>query len=54
MKNRKYIPKETDERITVKCRKCIHHEKCVKKLYATNCCGSYKKKAGIRKRNKGE
>ena len=54
VKNRKYIPKETDERITVKCRKCIHHEKCVKKLYATNCCGSYKKKAGIRKRNKGE
>lgn len=49
MKNRKYIPKETDERKLVKCEKCIHHQKCINKCFATNDCGSFKKKAGIKK-----
>ena len=52
MRNRKYIPKETNEKIFVKCGGCIHFNKCVNRTYTTNFCGSYKKKAGIKKRMK--
>lgn len=57
MKNRKYIPKEIKGG-RVECFKCVHEHKCIKGMFVTVDCGSFQKRAGIKKkikkRNKGE
>lgn len=51
MKDRKYIPKEVKSGI-VECFRCVHEHKCVREMFVTTDCGSFKNRVGIRKRGK--
>lgn len=50
-KNRKFIPNQKTNKVVYifDCYICIHKNKCDNSCYSRNYCGSFEKRAGIRK-----